>query len=440
MKTCRLFVGVIALLTLLSSSLAQTQEDYFTDVKTFSINKSDVAKNTKGYWTVVGTDSVPGIPNCRLILISHFGVAYLDGEGNVLANNYTDGRWAVHVSPDGSKIAYVEYPRSHKPVTVRVESATGDVLWERSDGYGIGEEIPAKARVNNEGAVVIAPTLRTGTRAMGSVRPGTRDHPLLFGGNGDQIAELPVRTEDGLFFDSLSPDGRYYAINFCDIEADSTSWCWNDHTGRNCVGVFDMDTGAELWRHYFDNCGDDRVVIGPDAETVVTGGQDEEPKILGEGHSLYFFDHDGGVTRKHPMLYWQVMSLTMSPSGKYVAGVATGGLASNPRPAPIQSVAVVFEASSGDLLYEYYEESDPRSQIRDLHVSDNGELFLGYNYSEPSQRLSMLKHILLSTDGRILWQRAEQSEQSRVPKCWLFSDGSGFVEFDENMEMRVHSR
>ncbi len=443
MKTCRLFVGVIALLTLLSSSLAQTQEDYFTNVRTFSVREEGVTR--KGGYSVIGVDSVPGIPHCRFILLNRSEVTYLDGQSEVLSSRFADRDWTLSMSPDGSKIAYIEHPRSSRPVTLRVESAVGDVLWERSDGYGIGEDIPAKILVNNEGAVVVAPTLLTGDRMIVDGRSGTRSYPLLFDGSGELTAELPVRTEACLFDDSLSPDGLYYAINFSDIEADSTLWCWQGrgglaHRGKNCVAVFDMRTGAELWRHYFDHCGHGSVVIGPGADAVVTGGRDQELRLFGEGHSLYFFDRYGQVKRKHPVLFFRFAHLTMSPSGKYVAGVIPGGLASSPRPERLQGVAVVFEASSGDLYYEYYEASDPTSQILDLHISDNAELFLRVRYSEPGEGLIMRKHILLGRNGQILWQRAKSREQSQSASWWLAPDGRRLVEIDKNMEMRVHSR
>jgi hypothetical protein len=433
------------LFVIFSGRPAQAQMSYFTEVRTLELTGRDAEKVQRGFYNITGVDSVLGLPDCRFILSSPEAVAYIDDNGEVLTAHVPGRNWTLSLSPDGSKVVYTEWPdEDDKPVTLRVESADGHILWERPDGYGFGENVVANIRVNNDGAVVVAPTLRRGPRIGVDIRPGTRSHPLLFDNNGDLVAELPVSTEAGLFFDSLSPDGDYYAINFCDIDEDSTLWCWKDRgngwTGRNCVAVFEMRTGAELWRHYFASCGYGRVVIGPGAKTVVAGGQDEKLRLFGEGHALYFFDSMGSVVSRHRMLYLGVRNLTLSPSGKYAAGSFYGGLASHPMSERTHDAAAVFDATNGSLMYEYYHQPGQGGDLYGLHVSDYGHMLLLSVYSPADSGAPVVECVSLSRDGDVVWRREEPLDEYVPARCWLAGDGSSFVKVDEHLTIREYLR
>jgi hypothetical protein len=311
-------VAVVACVILATMALAdRRQVGRLASVKACTIDAPDLREVMRGHKKITKAHNVPGVPNARVVVQSmERGVVYLDEAGNVLASRRTGRFEWCEVSPDGGILAFMGIPTSgatenlpteRRPVQLRVEKATGELVWERKDGLGVGETTSCLFSVTDQGYVVVHPNVHPPGY---STTIGRIARPLIFGPKGELIAELPVRFYDGTV--ALSRDGVYCAINFADLDAEGPAECLGGReSARQCLALFEVMTGRELWRHYFSQCESGFVALTEGARRVVCGAREAKwvPDWYMGLYSVYIFDREGKVTSRVD---------TKGPCGRFV--------------------------------------------------------------------------------------------------------------------------
>jgi hypothetical protein len=336
------------------------------------------------------------------------------------------------------------------PLALRVEIADGRLLWESADGYGRGERVASAIRVTPAGYVIVTPNV-TGPafesipRESGGVRA-----PLVFDSTGQLVAELSVLAKRGMFFDAISPDGQYYAINFCNTDVETDAWCigasaeggWR---GLNCLAVFDLSTGRELWQRCFGGCGYGRVAVGPGARVIVSAAQEGEARVgtRGSGEVLYFFDRNGNTLRTR-QLFDAARNLKLSSNGKFAVlssyGDAVRRLEVQTQARPdgtvhTASISVrndslfVFNTETGVLAYSYVSRPGAGCHVYDVHVGADGDVLVvtGCALEESGDGPGIVTS-LIGPRGSIEWERSWDSRAFPLTKYGFSNDGRQVIE------------
>lgn len=187
-----------------------------SEIERVEINDSDFAEMVSDPYEVIEIDGVPGMPDAKLIVKSdRKGVLYLSDEGEVLRALWLDRHQLIGASADGAVVGVLDAKGIDDGTLgrLRVETATGDLLWERDDGLGVGEKGYAPFYVTPQGYVVVSSNIHPLGFASGNIT-----HPLIFDSKGQLIAELPARYIWNNI--AISRDGLYLALSFCDLDAE----------------------------------------------------------------------------------------------------------------------------------------------------------------------------------------------------------------------------
>lgn len=414
------------------------QEATFVETDSYTVSHEDFTELTSADFKIMMVDSVKGLPDCRYVLFSPDGVVCLSGTGRLLASAIAGERELIAMSSDASTIARLSWSEGlDKPLRLSVESADGRVLWRRNDGYGRGETAFSAVRVTSSGYVIVTPNVPP-PEAEGLTRVrGNLESPLILDDNGQVVVELPVITTGSKFFDALSAEGEYYAINFNDTESDVVEGI---EGGLDCLALFEVRTGREVWRHYFGNRGYGRVAIGPGAGVVVSAGQDK-PELDGEvrnGEVIYFFDKQGNVIGKRQM-FDDVRNLILSPNGAFAAMTSRGDVVKAMTVdtqrgdyAPVRTTTVsvkydslfVFDAQTGSLMCSVVPEPVYTGKVGDLAIGNNASVLASATLRRgPLRKQRLMTFQLMDLEGVTRWQAEWEIDRDRPLRYGLAPTG-----------------
>jgi hypothetical protein len=390
-----------------------------TSAKTFSIQNLAFREIMSGATDVLTSDGVPGMPEARMVVHDmEGGVVCLDASGNVLRTRRTGRLEISAVSPDGGTLAIIGRSTVGFPGTsstereltwLRVERLTGELIWERRDGLGIEETESAIPFVTGNGYVVVSPNVHPPDRPY---KGGKITRPLIFDPNGELVTELPARYYTGRI--ALSRDGAYCAINFADLDAESPLRCsGNQESARQCVALFEVSAGRELWRHYFAQCDGGSVALTEGGERVICGVQEGEwapPRERHKGwYSLRVFDRQGKmisrVETKGPL-----SPFFFSPNEKCCAFAEFDS--------GIDHIGTVDPLDGRTIACWSCE---PLCHAHVISVSDAADVCVSVRTSHPSERMSSTYHwVLIDGEGVEVYQ--ESYDQDKRPYVALSAD------------------
>lgn len=459
----RLYVALLAgcLAVLCLGGPSSSQDIGFSESASYSVNNADFEKVTSTHFEVIAVDSVSGLSGCQQILESRLGIVYLNDQGHVIASAMPEGMQRVTMSPDGSTIAKLSWAEENdRPLTLEIETIDGESIWTRDDGYGRGESAQSTVHVTQSGYVIITPNVPAPEFEDSPVLRGNIRSPLILDSNGQLVAELPVDTRRSNFFDALSPEGRFYGINFIDMAASGDVECHrgtSPYAGQNCLVLFEVETGKEVWRHYFGDCGFGRIAVGPEGRTVVSVGQDARMADNGDwnGQVVYIFDDRGNVLGKKQMVL-AAYKLVLSQMGTFAATVSPGEILTTRTirrqlsdKGPIETITVpvrydsvfVFDILTGDLVYSAVPVPTYSGKVRSLDLAEDGSLLAVSTYIDeaPPYEYNVIAQLFDST-GEIIWERSRKPIEGRNVRYSLSSSASYIIEVQSTGTFVVNSR
>jgi hypothetical protein len=397
------FLGACLALSL-RPELAWNQEKRVTQMEHMEIEDPAFVDIVSDPYEVIEVNGVPGMPDARLIIKSaRKGLVYLSDQGQVLRSLELGRRQVAAVSADGRVIGVLDIRGidDGTPDRLRVETASGDLLWERDDGFGLGEKGYAPFYVTPQGYVVVSSDIHPGGMASGSI---TR--PLIFDSKGGLVAELPARYIWNNM--SITEDGLYLAISFCDLDAaceGAPSGEGDESPARASLALYEVQSGKQLWKHDFGYCGTfcipGVVAATNGAQRIVCGGQD---KMVPSGRdrsggwfSMYVFDREGN-TISHSAMKNGFGSITLSPGGRMAAlAVGTGK--------PDSVIIVALE--DGRIASSWCCVSKPICRVHVGSISDGGVMAVSVMTRGGSEDSS--RWLVVSADGDILYEESMKS-------------------------------
>jgi hypothetical protein len=249
---------------------------------------------------------IPSLEQQPVLVLYGSGILrYIHGASleELLHRYLPGGGWRI--SKDGTHLGMCTESHDYDSRTTtrwfRVEDWKGDLLWRMK----LRPCYRYLFHVTNSGHAIIFPNVHRHDPLGLSDRPpiACRDEPpieihglLVYDAQGGLVLEGVEHREYGASFHSqaaVSPEGQYLAFLFRWVPEKSRECDDDSEDDKACLVLYDLEVGAELWRHYFSEKMPGGVAVGSGAERVLCFVRRGDARFPAE-YDMFLLDRQGG--------------------------------------------------------------------------------------------------------------------------------------------------